>query len=262
MSQKACLCALNSTGRNEECRVSDRLDSLFDSLDHHVERVVGDRNVMQAHLDAALHENAQLKTRLEMLEARLASVIEQVRAVAAPASAGHISSESASEPVLEQAMPAPAPSIDYSISDSSDTKDTMPSAPQTAPEQPIATPSPSELLAQWYERYPNTFFKAHTRPLQIGIHQALAEAEPWSGKLIRRALACYVNLPRYMKSMREGVERVDLSGSDAGQVTGEEVQHAREQLKQMQARQRAQEAKRQQDRMSSKLDALQRQHQH
>lgn len=240
--------------------MSDHLDSLFDSLDHHVERVVGERRDVQARLSAALHENARLKAQLETLEARLASVIEQVRNVAVPVQAEPASSETA--PATAQVVTTSAPSIDHFTSDSSDTKDTMPSAPQTAPEQTTATPSPSELLAQWYERYPNAFFKAHTRPLQIGIHHALAEAEPWSGKLIRRALACYVNLPRYIKSMREGVERVDLHGNDVGPVTADEAQHAREQLKQLQARQRAQEAKRQQDRMANKLDALQRQHQH
>lgn len=239
--------------------MSDRLDSLFDSLDRHVERVVGDHRDVQARLEAALQENAQLKHRLSVLESRLAAVIEQVRAVAAP------TPDEPEQPVSESApehMPVAPSDTPDSLSDFiDDTKDVMPSAP-TSPEQPATAPSPSELLSQWYERYPATFFKAHTRPLQIGIHEALAEAEPWSGKLIRRALACYVNLPRYVKSMREGVERVDLQGDSAGMVTAEEAQHAREQLKQMQARQREQEAKRQRDRMSNKLEALQRQHQH
>jgi len=105
--------------------------------------------------------------------------------------------------------------------------------PQVAPPpavEPAAEatqpPSPHALLKQWYQRYPNAFFKGHTKPLKVGIHHDLAEREPWSGKLVRRALANYVNLPRYIKSMREGVERVDLEGNPAGKVDKEAAQHA------------------------------------
>ncbi|WP_447553353.1 ProQ/FINO family protein [Vreelandella sp. EE22] len=92
-------------------------------------------------------------------------------------------------------------------------------------------PSPHALLKQWYERYPDAFFKGHTKPLKIGIHHDLAQREPWSGKLIRRALANYVNLPRYVKSMREGAERVDLDGLPAGKVDKEASLHANERRK-------------------------------
>ncbi|WP_447955867.1 ProQ/FINO family protein [Vreelandella sp. EE7] len=92
-------------------------------------------------------------------------------------------------------------------------------------------PSPHALLKQWYERYPHAFFKGHTKPLKVGIHHDLAEREPWSGKLIRRALANYVNLPRYVKSMREGAERVDLDGLPAGKVDKEASLHANERRK-------------------------------
>ncbi|PJX12635.1 ABC transporter substrate-binding protein [Halomonas sp. 141] len=105
--------------------------------------------------------------------------------------------------------------------------------PQVAPApavEPAAKatqpPSPHALLKQWYQRYPNAFFKGHTKPLKVGIHHDLAEREPWSGKLVRRALANYVNLPRYIKSMREGVERVDLEGNPAGKVDKEAARHA------------------------------------
>lgn len=89
-------------------------------------------------------------------------------------------------------------------------------------------PSPHALLNQWYARYPKAFFKGHTKPLKIGIHQDLAEREQWSNKLIRRALANYVNLPRYIKAVRAGVDRVDLDGQPAGKVDKEAAQHASE----------------------------------
>ncbi|KFC50296.1 ABC transporter substrate-binding protein, partial [Halomonas sp. SUBG004] len=94
-----------------------------------------------------------------------------------------------------------------------------------APEA-VTQPSPQALLKQWYQRYPHAFFKGHTKPLKVGIHQDLAEREPWPSKLIRRALANYVNLPRYTKSMREGAERVDLDGQPAGKVDKEAAKHA------------------------------------
>lgn len=92
-------------------------------------------------------------------------------------------------------------------------------------------PSPQALLNQWYQRYPKAFFKGHTKPLKIGIHHDLAQREPWSGKLIRRALANYVNLPRYVKSMREGAERFDLDGNPVGKVDKEASLHASQRRK-------------------------------
>lgn len=106
-----------------------------------------------------------------------------------------------------------------------------PSASEPATEAAETPPSPQALLKQWYQRYPEAFFKGHTKPLKVGIHQDLAEREPWSGKLIRRALANYVNLPRYVKSMREGAERVDLDGQPSGKVDKEAAQHANERRK-------------------------------
>ncbi|WP_231613449.1 ProQ/FINO family protein, partial [Halomonas sp. BC04] len=79
-------------------------------------------------------------------------------------------------------------------------------------------PSAEALLAEWYRRYPDTFFKGHTRPLKVGIHQDLAAREPWPEKLVRRALAGYVNLPRYLKAVREGAQRIDLAGRPDGSV--------------------------------------------
>ncbi|MBB3143379.1 ProQ/FINO family protein [Halomonas organivorans] len=99
-------------------------------------------------------------------------------------------------------------------------------------------PSPQALLAEWYQRYADTFFKGHTRPLQVGIHEELAAREPWPEKLVRRALACYVNLPRYLKSVREGAERIDLSGAPAGQVDHGAAEHARKKLERLQAERR------------------------
>ncbi|WP_224104553.1 ProQ/FINO family protein [Vreelandella aquamarina] len=107
--------------------------------------------------------------------------------------------------------------------------------PASAPEAPAEqAPSPHHLLKEWYQRYPDAFFKGHTKPLKVGIHQDLAAREPWSGKLIRRTLANYVNLPRYLKSVREGVDRIDLDGQPAGKVDKEAALHAAQKRKEKQ----------------------------
>ncbi|MGE4533532.1 ProQ/FINO family protein [Halomonas sp.] len=95
-------------------------------------------------------------------------------------------------------------------------------------------PSPQALLDEWYARYPAAFFKGHTRPLMVGIHEVLASREPWPEKLVRRALACYVNLPRYLKAVRDGAERIDLDGQPAGVVDAQAADHARRKLDRLQ----------------------------
>ncbi|ALM51698.1 ProQ/FINO family protein [Halomonas huangheensis] len=96
-------------------------------------------------------------------------------------------------------------------------------------------PSPQALLTEWYQRYDQTFFKGHTRPLKVGIHEDLLALEPWPEKLVRRALACYVNLPRYLKSVREGADRIDLKGDIDGQVDTQAAEHAKRKLDRLQA---------------------------
>jgi hypothetical protein len=117
-------------------------------------------------------------------------------------------------------------------------------------------PSPHTLLAQWYKRYPKAFFKGHTRPLKTGIHLDLCEVEPWPEKLVRRALACYVHLPRYMKSVREGARRVDLAGEDCETVTDEEAKHAKRQLEALQKKQKMRETQQRSEKLDRKIGAL------
>ncbi|NHH85826.1 ProQ/FINO family protein [Cobetia sp. MB87] len=137
-------------------------------------------------------------------------------------------------------------------------QDEAPQAQQAS--QPEAAPSPHALLKQWYKRYPDTFFKGHTRPLKIGIHIELLENEPWDDKLVRRALAGYVHLPRYLKAVRAGTQRVDLSGQSVGAVTEDEARHARQQLDELTRQQKAREEQATDQRISHKLSELMTKH--
>jgi ProP effector len=140
--------------------------------------------------------------------------------------------------------PAGARGIEQKAEPESLESSPSPDSPATPPatsrfiERSDETPSPQALLAEWYQRYPGAFFKGHTRPLMVGIHEALAEREPWPEKLVRRALACYVNLPRYLKAVREGAERIDLAGNPVGGVDAQAAEHARKKLDRLQAERR------------------------
>ncbi|WP_245748341.1 ProQ/FINO family protein [Vreelandella subterranea] len=172
--------------------------TLLDDLERHL-------MLTQAELTQLREENARLKQQLA--EARGSTPPEAEASDAQQSSFEFVEPKEQAKPERESAgAPQPPPSE------------------ETNPEPP----SPHALLAQWYTRYPKAFFKGHTQPLKVGIHHDLAEREPWSGKLIRRALANYVNLPRYIKSVREGATRIDLEGNEAGVVDAEAARHAAE----------------------------------
>lgn len=113
-------------------------------------------------------------------------------------------------------------------------------------------PSPQALLDEWYTRYPAAFFKGHTRPLMVGIHEVLASREPWPEKLVRRALACYVNLPRYLKAVREDAERIDLDGQPAGKVDAQSADHAHRKLDRLQGEKRNTQGRKAQGRQNER----------
>ncbi|MDH4572370.1 hypothetical protein CUR86_07770 [Salinicola acroporae] len=177
-------------------------------------------------------------------------------------------SEIARPPTVERSA---APEGEADASSSRTSPDVPPTTPapvvpstngESPPQSSLAfgveheVPSPQALLAQWYKRYPKTFFKGHTRPLKTGIHLDLCELEPWPEKLVRRALACYVHLPRYLKSVREGANRVDLVGEDSEVVTAEEAKHAKRQLEALQKKQKARETQERSAKLDRKIGAL------
>lgn len=117
------------------------------------------------------------------------------------------------------------------------------------------------------EAYPQTFSRDNVRPLKIGIQEDLIADDKLARNRIKRALATYVRSLAYLRSVQEGVERVDLNGQPAGVVTAGEAEHARARLKEIQAQrrerqkqQREQERQQRQrekeDRLNRKLEAL------
>lgn len=192
---------------------------LLDSLESRLEQA-------QSELQSLRNENAQLKQQLVEQAVTLQKTLDEPGAPA-------------QEPRAPEAKPAaPEPSVAQQVvSEPEDPPQAQEAQEEVAPQTPVVEqPSPHSLLKEWYQRYPQAFFKGHTKPLKIGIHQDLAAREPWSGKLIRRTLANYVNLPRYLKSVREGVDRIDLDGQPAGKVDKEASMHANEKRHEKQAK--------------------------
>lgn len=112
--------------------------------------------------------------------------------------------------------------------------------------------------------YPAAFSSDEPKPLKIGIQEDLVSEEKVSRGKIKRALATYVRNPRYLQSLVEGADRVDLQGESAGKVTAEEEAHAKAKLDEYKQRRierqkeqrKAQRVAEKEERISNKLDAL------
>lgn len=86
-------------------------------------------------------------------------------------------------------------------------------------------------LDELCELYPEVFNPAQPKPLQIGVHEAVAEDGKLSKTRIRRALNLYVRMRKYVACLTtEGADRITLGGEVTGQVTAEEAKHAQEKL--------------------------------
>jgi ProP effector len=85
-------------------------------------------------------------------------------------------------------------------------------------------------LDELCELYPEVFSPSEPKPLQIGIHEAVAADGKLSKTRIRRALNLYVRMRRYIACLTLGADRVTLGGEVTGQVTEDEAKHAKEKL--------------------------------
>lgn len=202
------------------------LMNMLDDLETRLERT-------QAELQTLREENQRLNQQLALQNAQEQSVPRSETATATATATeteteihssetpnkDALDQEAHKEEALDATGPIETAPIEIAFKEAAD----LPPA-----DQADQAPSPHALLNQWYERYPKAFFKGHTKPLKVGIHQDLAEREAWPNKLVRRALANYVNLPRYIKAVRAGAERVDLDGQPDGKVDKEAALHASE----------------------------------
>lgn len=92
-----------------------------------------------------------------------------------------------------------------------------------------------EVLAFLAESFPACFtIQGAAKPLKIGIFQDLAERleneEKVSKTLLRSSLRHYTNSWRYLQSIKEGQQRVDLDGNDVALIEKDHAEHAKKQL--------------------------------
>ena len=269
----------------------DRLEALYSALEHEADTQRQQRDGERQARLALESENAQLRETLAALrqqmqeqQAQLTGLSEAL--MARDAELRELRERSAQSPAsqpVEDARPSAAQveaaaeqlasaseSPGVALGETADAESApSPAMSNDAPVESAGSdetpdqatpPSPQALLKQWYKRYPDTFFKGHTRPLKIGIHVELLENEPWDEKLVRRALAGYVHLPRYLKAVRAGTQRVDLEGQSVGAVTEDEALHARQQLAELTRQQKEREEQAASQLISHKLSELMTKH--
>lgn len=244
--------------------LTDQADALFRALEHQAE-------ACRANLEAARGQVSALESENRALRERLLALAElEPDDTETPATQAELPDAGAKARGLGPiAFRGPRRSSGESIEDHASSASASPSEDQSrsashaeseAPQANLALgaehepPSPQSLLAQWYQRYPETFFKGHTQPLKTGIHLDLVAREPWPEKLVRRALACYVHLPRYLKAVRADVVRVDLDGQAAGTVSEGEARHARKQLDELTKKQKKQQKQHHERKESEQLE--------
>ena len=103
-----------------------------------------------------------------------------------------------------------------------------------------------EIINFLAQQFPNCFtIEGEAKPLKIGIFQdiisRLDNSELLSKTKLRIALRAYTMGWRYLYSIKEGANRVDLDGNATEVITKEQMEHAQQQLKESkeQAKQRA-----------------------
>ncbi len=180
---------------------------------------------------------AQLEASIEKLGSRLAESIEN------PVTADFLGRSDALMVMIKETLGVASPAVC--------TQDKTPT------ESELDKLNPQQRLAHWIKSYPRSFMPGQPQPLKVGIHEELQALEGGDMKKIRRALAGYVKVPRYLRCMRLGAVRLDLNGNNAGFVTKEEADFAAAHLQELEERkkQRATQKKKQQVEQQNRLTA-------
>ncbi|MCU4674687.1 RNA chaperone ProQ [Catenovulum sp. 2E275] len=95
--------------------------------------------------------------------------------------------------------------------------------------------APQDVIAYLAELFPNCFsIKGDAKPLKVGIFQDIAERidddEKLSRTVLRSALRKYTSSWRYLASIKEGAQRVDIDGNEVAVIEAEHAEHAAQAL--------------------------------
>ncbi len=227
----------------EESVAEDAVATVDDGL---VEELQSENLRLSSELESLQNDHQSLEQRMADLQQRLKALVD-----------GSLlnSSEAILSLIRETLDPADWPAAEAATGTGT--------ASTTEPETEESTPDKFDakaILAGWSERYPKAFSTVTIQPLKIGIHEDLAQNESLPDHWIRRALAGYVRSPRYLRVLKTGAVRMDLTGNNAGFVTEEEAGHARDQLEtirqQRLEKEKVARAKEEKKRLSNKLSQL------
>ncbi|GHE90778.1 RNA chaperone ProQ [Thalassotalea profundi] len=99
--------------------------------------------------------------------------------------------------------------------------------------------STKEIIAYLVEKFPGCFsLEGPVKPLKVGIFQELAEQlaedETVSKTRLRQALRHYTSSWRYLKSIKLGAYRVDITGAEVAEIDQEQADYASKTLKESQ----------------------------
>ncbi len=101
--------------------------------------------------------------------------------------------------------------------------------------------SNDEIISFLCEQFPKCFFKGNdVKPLKIGIFRDVADRlvddQRVSNRYLRIALRHYTNSWRYLASVVEDANRIDLDGNEVESVAAQHAEHAAQQLKESKER--------------------------
>ncbi len=226
----------------EESVAEDAVATVDDGL---VEELQSENLRLSSELESLQKDHQSLEQRMADLQQRLKALVD-----------GSLlnSSEAILSLIRETLDPADWPVAEAATGTASTTE------PETEEESTPDKFDAKAILAGWSERYPKAFSTVTIQPLKIGIHEDLAQNESLPDHWIRRALAGYVRSPRYLRVLKTGAVRMDLTGNNAGFVTEEEAGHAKDQLEtirqQRLEKEKVARAKEEKKRLSDKLSQL------
>lgn len=226
----------------EESVAEDAVATVDDGL---VEELQSENLRLSSELESLQKDHQSLEQRMADLQQRLKALVD-----------GSLlnSSEAILSLIRETLDPADWPVAEAATGTASTTE------PETEEESTPDKFDAKSILAGWSERYPKAFSTVTIQPLKIGIHEDLAQNESLPDHWIRRALAGYVRSPRYLRVLKTGAVRMDLTGNNAGFVTEEEAGHAKDQLEtirqQRLEKEKVARAKEEKKRLSNKLSQL------
>lgn len=226
-------------------------EQLLQQLETYTELSLSNLTTAQQRIEQLEQANAELLQRIQVLESSQAKLKQQVSLALANPDDAKLSNRSDALMLLIKET------LGVDLNEAKPTPNTE-NLDQLKPEQ---------RLAYWIKTYPSAFMPGQPQPLKIGIHKDLFNQEGGDLKKIRRALACYVKVPRYLRCIKTGAVRLDLNGNNAGFVNTQEAEFAQQHLEELAAHKKQREEHKKQQlqqqqtratehRMQSKLNAL------